>query len=77
MQCHGLIAACCERLLCCCRREQVPRAVSLIFLPCRASSLVLPDLAVTRLPEFKSIAVTAHLWLPLQEVPGPLRTAAQ
>lgn len=50
---------------------------SLIFLPCRASSLVLPDLAVTRLPEFKSIAVTAHLWLPLQEVPGPLRTAAQ
>ncbi|PRW33151.1 methyltransferase TARBP1 [Chlorella sorokiniana] len=35
----------------------------------RASSLVLGDLAVTRQKEFTSIAVTAHHWVPLQEVP--------
>lgn len=32
-------------------------------MPCRASSLVLGDLAVTRQKEFTSIAVTAHHWV--------------
>ncbi|EFN52863.1 hypothetical protein CHLNCDRAFT_138347 [Chlorella variabilis] len=41
----------------------------------RASGLVLPGLAVTRLPEFKSIAVSAHLWLPLIEVPEAMLAA--
>ncbi|KAL4440005.1 hypothetical protein ABPG75_003006 [Micractinium tetrahymenae] len=35
----------------------------------RASCLVLGDMSVTRLKEFTSIAVTAHQWIPLAEVP--------
>ena len=53
------------RLLAC-----LPACLLAHLLACRASGLVLPGLAVTRLPEFKSIAVSAHLWLPLIEVPG-------
>lgn len=34
-----------------------------------AGCLVLPDLAVTKEPNFTSISVTAECWLSLEEVP--------
>jgi hypothetical protein len=37
---------------------------------CRASGLVLADLSVTKEKKFTAIAVTAHQWVPLLEVPG-------
>lgn len=39
--------------------------------PCRAAQLVVSDASVVKEPQFQSISVSANLWMPIREVPGP------